>query len=201
MNPLLVLSLPPVSAIPNTLQKPAAFDINTKSHISLILSDGDVWLTPQKESFWPSVHPLLIIAAKNTSPIKTPDSLNSFHFQTRCSCIQFPAVSWTQLNEPWRPDSSVPISEHGRQFCPLWCGNLKRQLEHRVWWFWRQVSCLEQTWDNMLHWWKKKKTDQMPPKRHHGYSFTLPVLESLLQLLKKELNNLDQSHFNCLSSL
>jgi len=42
---------PPMPAIPNTLQQPAALDINTKSHISLILSDRDVLLTPQKKSF------------------------------------------------------------------------------------------------------------------------------------------------------
>lgn len=138
---------PPMPAIPNTLQQPAALDINTKSHISLILSDRDVLLTPQKKSFWPSVYPLLLIAAKNTSPIKTPNSLKSFHFQTS---IQFPAVSWTQLNEPWSGISTVPVSDHGRQFCPP-CD---------VGGSWRagcdgigdRYLCLHQTPDCMLHW-------------------------------------------------
>lgn len=146
----------PMPAVLNTLRQPAALDINTKSHISLILSHRDVLLTPQKKSFWPSVYPLLLIAAKNTSPIKTPNSLKSFHFQTS---IQFPAVSWTQLNEPWRGISTVPVSDHGRQFCPLWCG---RQLEGRVWWYWRQVSLPLP--DSRLHASLIKKANQMSPK-------------------------------------
>lgn len=144
---LSIFPLPPVPAIPNTLQQPAALDINTKSHISLILSDRDVLLTPQKKSFWPSVYPLLLIAATNTSPIKTPNSLKSFHFQTS---IQFPAVSWTQLNEPWSAISTVPSSDHSRQFCPpcevggSWRAGCDRTGDRYL--------CLYQTPDFMLHW-------------------------------------------------
>lgn len=44
-------SLKAMATVANTLQQPAALDINTKSHISLILSDGDVLLTSKKKSF------------------------------------------------------------------------------------------------------------------------------------------------------
>lgn len=114
MSVLFSQSLKATTTIPNTLQQPAALDINTKRHISLILSDGDVLVTSKKKSFWPSVRPLLLITAQNTRHIKTPNLLESFYFKLDNSSIQFPTVSWEQLNEPWKGISTVPINGCGR---------------------------------------------------------------------------------------
>lgn len=120
-----------MTTIPNTLQQPATLDINTKSHISLILSDRYVLLTSKKKSFWPSVHHLLLITAKNTRHIKTPNSL-VFLFSNWCSSIQF-ELSAAEGAFQWHCNSSYCRSVHGRQFYVLcemriWIGRWKASV-------------------------------------------------------------------------